>query len=413
MKPVRRRQRADAAAAPPMHLWVTRPPQPDVREALNRLARADDVQYIAVMPDVHRAADVCVGCVVATQQLVYPEAVGGDIGCGMLAAAFDADADALDDARVAAQLFAELRAAVPAQRHARRALVEDLPAALAPAALTAPALATAARRLGVVELGTLGRGNHFLELQADGDSRLWATIHSGSRGMGQAISDWHLRHATRGRSGLHYLDAQSDLGRAYLADVEWARRYAFENRRRMLVAVAAVLRRVCGVSLAAGAGRALEQPAAPPDVQPTIDPAAPLTHVALDHNHVASEAHLGHTWWVHRKGASPAADGRPGVIPGSMGTQTLLVTGRGCERALRSSAHGAGRVLTRTEARQSLAARDVAEQTRGVWLDPAMLPRLVEEAPSVYRDIGAVMRAQRELVRIVGRLRPLLCYKGV
>jgi tRNA-splicing ligase RtcB len=368
--------------------WAEEPLPREVRAALERLARSDDVRRIAVMPDVHLAADVCVGTVVATGRTLYPNAVGGDIGCGVAALAFDAEVTLLDDGRAAAAVLAGLYRAIRLVRHGRKR-GPGLPADLETRALSAPSLETLKRRDGTLQVGTLGRGNHFVELQADEEGRLWLMLHSGSRGIGQAIRDHHLAKGAAGRSGLRFLDAESGEGRAYLQDLAWAVDYAEASRRAMVKAVGDVVERVLGV----GADRA--------------------SYVSCNHNHVRRESHDGEALWVHRKGAIPAAAGEPGLLPGSMGTCSFHVEGRGCPEALSSSAHGAGRRLSRTDARRTLSAGDVTRQLRGVWFDHRLAACLREEAPSAYKDIDAVVRAQRELVRVVRRLRPVLSFKGV
>jgi tRNA-splicing ligase RtcB len=169
----------------------------------------------------------------------------------------------------------------------------------------------------------------------------------------------------------------------------WALDYADASRLAMVHAACDVLARVLGVQAEEG------------------------TFVSCHHNHVRRETHFGEPLWVHRKGAMSAAAGEPGLIPGSMGTHSYHVEGRGCEESLASSAHGAGRRLSRTDARRTLSTRDVGRELRGVWFDHRLAPGLREEAPSAYKDIDDVLRAQRDLVRIVRRLRPVLSFKGV
>lgn len=371
---------------PTVRRWLAGPLPPDVAAALDRLARADDVRRIAVMPDVHLAADACVGTVLATSRLIYPAAVGGDIGCGMLALAFDCDAGVLAKEAAAGRLFERLYATVPANRHRKP---QDLPPALVDTPLSDPRLEAVARRDGRVQLGTLGRGNHFLELQADeADGRLWLAVHSGSRAVGQAVRDLHVRRANAGRGELASLDADGPAGRAYVADAEWARAYADANRRAMAAAAAGVVRKLFG-------GRVVDG-----------------SLVAGDHNHVLRETHAGELLWVHRKGAMPVAAGEPGILPGSMGTATYHVEGRGDPDSLGSSAHGAGRAMSREQARAAVSERDLRRQLAGVWFDPRAGPWLRDEAPAAYKDVAAVLRAQRDLVRVVRRLRPVLAYKG-
>jgi tRNA-splicing ligase RtcB len=374
--------------------WLSEPLPAEVKKAVERLARAQDVQRLAVMPDVHLAEGVCVGSVVATSHLIYPQAVGGDIGCGMAAMAFDAEADLLRRDDTALAVLGVLREAVPIMRHPSREAAPPLPVELtdpevAGLALSDGTLISASNREGRVEFGTLGRGNHFLEFQADGDGRLWLMIHSGSRHMGQAITELHSRHGARAAGGLWFLDAETAGGQAYLRDLAWARAYAGANRQQMMTAVAATINRLLTVQ------------------------ADWKSLFTCDHDHVQSEEHFAQKLWVHRKGAAPAAEGQLGIIPGSMGTHSFHVLGRGCEDALCSSSHGAGRRLSRDQARRHVTVRELVEQMTEVRFDERLAVNLREEAPSAYKDVDAVMRAQRDLTRIVRRLQPVLVYKGV
>lgn len=388
--PVRRTTRAPRTGRPepgatPVQLWVTHPPPHEVRQCIDRLARLDDARHIAVMPDVHLSGKVCVGTVIATSDLLYPEAIGGDIGCGYSGIALDAPAEALRRSWLAERLFDHLHLAAPFMRHPSLAASPPLPASMTDAA--SRLIASALRRDGRIELGTLGRGNHFLEFQADEDGRLWVMVHSGSRALGQAASAAHTP-ATSSSGGIGALEAASDRGRAFLHDHELARAFARENRRLLLDAACAAV------------ARELE---APP---------VESTRYDTDHNHVARERHGGVDLWVHRKGANRAAEGGFNAVPGSMGTRTFHVRGRGETRALESSSHGAGRRLSRTEARRRISARELHEQLGGVIVEPGLRSRLMEEAPGAYKDVDAVMRAQRDLVKIVRRLSPVLVYKA-
>jgi tRNA-splicing ligase RtcB len=255
----------------------------------------------------------------------------------------------------------------------RREGFGDWPVGLDPEALSSPSLRALARREGLAQLGTLGSGNHFVELQADDDGALWLMLHSGSRGIGPAIR----AHHARGLIGL-------EDGGAYLGDLDWALRYADANRRRLLDA-----------AVDAVGARADED-----------------TLITCHHNHVRRETHDGRELWVHRKGAIPAARGEPGIVPGSMGAASFHVEGRGVAGALGSAAHGAGRAMSRTEARRRISDRELARQLAGVAWDARRAHLLRDEAPGAYKDIAAVMRAQRDLVRVVRRLRPLLSYKA-
>jgi tRNA-splicing ligase RtcB (3'-phosphate/5'-hydroxy nucleic acid ligase) len=372
----------------PLRIWLTAPMDPEVSEAIQRLRRAPDVQQVAVMPDVHLAADVCIGVVLATSQLIYPQAVGGDIGCGMLAVAVDLEASALKNPKIAALILNDLRQGVPARRRNRNAVLRQ-PEELRNKPLSHPSLETFCRKEGEIEFATLGSGNHFLELQADEDDRLWITVHSGSRALGQAIRDHHMEHAQFVDARLRALDAGSDAGKEYIHDVMWARRFATASRKAMAEETGSVLARVLKGNIRWD------------------------TIITTDHNHVAHEHHVGRDLWVHRKGAMHVEAGGLGVLPGSMGTLSFHVEGRGCEDALCSSAHGAGRALSRGAARSKFSERDLQRQMEGVWYDYRLTGKLRDEAPRAYKDIRSVLKAQRELVKVIRTLRPVLNYKGV
>lgn len=358
--------------------WLAHGLGDEVDRALRRIEALDDVVAVAVMPDVHLASDVCIGTVTATRDTLIPNAVGGDIGCGMCAIRFDVDADRVDDRERAAAVLAGLYERIPITRHRRG----EEPAWPELGELSVPELQTRDARL---QIGTVGRGNHFVELQRDDEGALWAMVHTGSRGMGQAIRAHHLHRCDEGV--VRTLSASNPEGAAYLQDVAWARTYAKANR----AAILARLREILSDELGADADED--------------------THVDADHNHVQREEHT-EPLWVHRKGAQSAREGERGIIPGSMGTASYHVVGRGCADALCSSAHGAGRAMSRSEARKTISRRKLAEDTEGVWFDRRLMGKLREEAPAAYKDISAVMRAQHDLVRIVRELKPVLVYKG-
>jgi tRNA-splicing ligase RtcB (3'-phosphate/5'-hydroxy nucleic acid ligase) len=375
------------AGAAPLRAWLAHPLSRDVAEAIERLRRAPDVLRVAVLPDVHLGTDVCVGVAVATAEALYPQAVGGDIGCGMLAVAFDVDGGALRDPVAAARALAAIGHAVPARRRNRTRTIAQ-PASLASASLSDAALEAVRRRDGVLEFATLGSGNHFIELQADAEERLWLMIHSGSRAIGPAIRDRHLGRAAQAGHGLRLLTASTAAGAAYLHDADWARQYADASRRAMADAVGVAIAPLVGGRLAWG------------------------TAIATDHNHVVRECHDGRLCFVHRKGAMPAGAGVAGVVPGSMGTSSVHVEGRGHPESLASSAHGAGRVLSRSAARSQISERDLRRQLADVWFDVRLASRLRDEAPAAYKDLHAVLRAQEDLVTVTRVVRPLLTYKG-
>lgn len=367
--------------------WLAEPMPKEVAEAIERLRRAPDVQRIAVMPDVHLSAEVCTGVALATSRSIYPQAVGGDIGCGMLAAGLDLDASTFRDASVAAKVLADLAVAVPSRRRNRRSAISP-PPCHASESLSHPALERIRSSDAALEFATLGSGNHFVEIQADEEDRIWLMIHSGSRALGQAIRDHHLPRGEPVEGRLRVLDASSAEGREYLHDAAFACQWAAASRRAMAEEVGRVLAARLGARL-------LWE-----------------TAISANHNHVSPERFGGAEFWVHRKGVMRARSGEAGVLPGSMGTVSFHVEGRGLDAALCSSAHGAGRALSRSAARAKISERDFRRQMQGVWFDSRMADQLRDEAPAAYKDVRAVLRAQREMVKVVRTLRPILTYKG-
>lgn len=355
----------------PIHRWLAEPMPTDVMAALERLAALDDAVHIAVMPDVHLAHEVCIGTVLATARTLVPHAIGSDVGCGVATLRIDG---VTVDQLPGVDVLEALERHVPIHRHASR---QPWPNGLAGDDLP-EGLARAARRDGSVQLGTVGRGNHFVEVQGDDHGGVWIMAHSGSRAMGRAIQDHH---------GWTPVEADHAEGLAYLSRLSWAERYAAHNRQHLLLSAVRAVRDAC------------------PGVRPDPD-----TYLDCAHNNVRLEHHQGRDLWVHRKGALSAREGERGLIPGSMGTPSFHVEGRGHAPSLCSSSHGAGRAMSRTEARSTLRDRDVRRQLRGVTYRDGRTLR--EESPGAYRDIGAVMRAQRDLTRVVRRVRPVVVHKG-
>jgi tRNA-splicing ligase RtcB len=246
--------------------------------------------------------------------------------------------------------------------------------------------------LGVRQFGTLGGGNHFVELQSDALDGLWATVHVGSRGMGAAIAAYHQIRAERlnGRKKFAWLSSNDSDGEAFWADLQWALSFAVENRRRILEQVRAAMS-LC-LNIDATATEWMDSP----------------------HNFIARETHGNQELFIHRKGAMSAPAGKRGLIPGSMGTASYIVEGLGNPEAYGSSSHGAGRILSRTEARRKITVKQLRrEMGRVVYPnDSATLQAMVEEAPSAYRKINDVLAQQSDLVRPILRLEPLAVIKG-
>ena len=364
----------------PIYEWTHEKPDSEVRTLLTKLRRAEDVCRVAVMPDVHLSRQVCVGCVIATKNTIYPAAVGSDIGCGMAAVCLNASKDLIDNVEVARSIFRELGYTNPIMYGLG---LKDVPST----SLSCSKLENK-KKLAIKQLGTLGRGNHFLEIQADEEDVLWLMVHSGSRGIGQAIYTHHSELARRRPGGLSGFDANTVQGQDYLNDMRWALAYAKKNRATLLESALSVLKDLLGVVH---------------DEDSLFD---------CFHNYVELETVADEQYYVHRKGAISARLGERGIIPGSMGSQSYHVEGRGNEDSLYSSSHGAGRCMDRTSARRNISLEMLQEEMRGVWYESHIASRFRDEAPSAYKDITKVMKAQRDLTRVVRCLKPVLVYKA-
>ena len=366
--------------------WVGHKLDVEIERRLERLANANDVTQIAVMPDVHLAGEVCNGVAVATTKRIYPQCIGGDIGCGYLSVPLikgNAKFFGEIDESTAGKILAGLYRAVPFNKHAKPQTSNF------ERRLSTPSLEKLATREGQFQMGTLGRGNHFVEFQRDQCQQLWLLIHSGSRAMGQMISAHHLSNAKIDpATRLKFLDSETVAGIRLLNDLQWASEYATANRLAMLKAID---REVLSHH------------------EIVIDTDS-MIH--LDHNHVQLETHDKKQVWVHRKGAQGVAPNQVTVIPGSMGTATYVVAGRGNQAALDSCSHGAGRSMSRSEAANRLSTKSLCREMEEVWFDQRNLQKLVDESPSAYKNIRKVMKAQKELVRIIDQRQPVLSFKS-
>lgn len=366
--------------------------------------------HIAAMPDVHAGIGATVGAVIPTRGAIIPAAVGVDIGCGMNAVRLSLTAADLPDnlhrlrsaiERAVPVGFAQHEASkVRGSRHERAARVLDQ--RLAAIVGKHPALMKMQRRFDetwVCQLGTLGGGNHFIELCLDEARRLWVMLHSGSRGIGNVIGRYFIEAARKEalRNHIHLPDrdlAYFSEGSAgfddYVEAVAWAQDYALLNRQEMMRLVLDVLRRELPA-----AGKALS---------------AEDEAINCHHNYVAEETHWGEKLFVTRKGAISARAGELGIIPGSMGARSYIVRGLGNAESLCSCSHGAGRRMSRTAAKRKFSARDLEEQTRGV--ECRKDGGVVDEIPGAYKDIDEVMANQSDLVEVVHTLKQVLCVKG-
>ena len=364
---------------------------------LRNIASLPWVAHVAVMPDVHFGKGATVGSVIGMRGAVSPAAVGVDIGCGMGAVRTSLVASDLPESLRG--LRDDLEDAIPVGFDSHDALVKPQDPRLKGEVNDLLGgfddLDPAVKDLGgraAKQLGTLGGGNHFIELCVDTEQRVWLMLHSGSRNIGKSLAEVHMARAKKLKHNRALADpdlavflAGTEEMAAYRRDLEWAQRYAMINRRLMFDLYMQVMRRRF------------------PQVH-FEDP------VLCHHNYVAEETHHGEALLVTRKGAISARAGQLGVIPGSMGTRSYVVRGLGNAESLHSASHGAGRKMSRGEAKRQFSVKDLAEQTTGVECrkDGGVL----DEIPGAYKPIEQVMEYQKDLVEIVAELKQVLCVKG-
>lgn len=388
-------------------LWTRGVPvEDDAKTQLCNLARLPFIfSHLAVMPDVHLGKGSTIGSVIPTLGAVIPAAVGVDIGCGMIAARTSLSAADLPDNL--AGWRAAIEKAVP---HGRTPGNRDRGAwSNPPADVDAvwaelepdfrrivekhPKLARTNNRN---HLGTLGTGNHFIEVCLDEADKVWFMLHSGSRGVGNAIGSYFIELAKEDMrryfinlpdADLAYFPQGTEHFRDYVEAVEWAQSYARLNRALMMKHVVEAVRGVMAKPFE-----------------------AEVEAVNCHHNYVQREHHFGKNILVTRKGAVSARDGELGIIPGSMGARSYIVRGKGEEQSFCSCSHGAGRMMSRSEAKRRFTVADQARATEGV--ECRKDAEVIDEIPMAYKDIDAVMRAQADLVEIVHTLKQVVCVKG-
>jgi len=382
------------------------PVEEEARQQLLNVAAMPFIhKWVAVMPDVHWGMGATIGSVIPTTRAIIPAAVGVDLGCGMMAVRTSLRAEHLPDNLHAVR--SAIEAAVP---HGRGSGTRD-PGAWhdAPPAVTAAwaddlavdfeRIATKHPKIAksnhLAHLGTLGTGNHFIELCLDEEDAVWVMLHSGSRGVGNRIGSYFIELAKKDMRTWH-IDLP-DQNLAYLAEgtkhfddyveaVSWAQRFARRNRELMMQATTAALVRELGPF--------------------SLDAVAVNCH----HNYVAKEHHFGEDVFVTRKGAVRAGLGELGIIPGSMGTRSYIIRGKGNADSFCSCSHGAGRAMSRTEAKRRFSLADHASATAGI--ECRKDEDVIDETPMAYKDIDAVMAAQQDLVDVVHTLRQVVCVKG-
>ena len=392
----------------PIRLWTQGVPVEDqAREQLINTSKMPFIyKWMAVMPDVHLGMGATIGSVIPTKEAIIPAAVGVDIGCGMMAVQTTLNANDLPDNLLG--LRTELEKAIPHGRTPRGR--RDKGSWTNPDDTVMNGWGTLADDFNYLcqkhprlkntnnlkHLGTLGTGNHFVEVCLDETNQVWIMLHSGSRGVGNAIGRYFIELAREDMRKWFINLPDKDL--AYFAEgtehfddywfaVGWAQRFAFKNREIMMENAIKALRQI---------------------ITKPFD--AKVKAVNCHHNYVEKEEHYGESVFVTRKGAVRARIGEYGIIPGSMGAKSFIVRGKGNEESFCSCSHGAGRVMSRTQAKKQFTVADQIAQTEGV--ECRKDASVIDEIPAAYKNIDDVMHAQRDLVEVVHTLRQVVCVKG-
>ncbi len=402
-------QLQDVQNGKPIKMWTEGVPvEDDARKQLIKTAKMPFIfRHLAVMPDVHLGKGSTIGSVIPTQGAIIPAAVGVDIGCGMMAARTGLTAadlpDGLHELRNAIEIAVPHGRTHP--RHGRdKGAWENPPEAVnAMWAALQPGFERITDKYPRLKntnthkhLGTLGTGNHFIEVCLDEADRVWFMLHSGSRGVGNAIgnlfialaqTDMQLHIADLPDRDLAYFTEGSEHFADYVEAVGWTQDYARRNRLVMMDSVVAAVQGIVGKPF-------------------EMD----IEAVNCHHNYVQRETHFGAEVFVTRKGAVSARKGELGIIPGSMGACSYIVRGLGNEEAFTSCSHGAGRAMSRNEAKRRFTVDDQIRATAHV--ECRKDSDVIDEIPMAYKDIDAVMHAQRDLVEVVHTLRQVVCVKG-
>ena len=411
--------------------WVTHSLSSDETDMLRDVSRLPCLfKHVALMPDAHLGQGSMVGSVIATKDAVIPATVGVDIGCGMMAVKTPFKSGILD--RKLKEFRHEIERAIPVGFNDRRDPVDESLAwdrwsefdKLHPGVQDR-------KRKAMKQLGTLGGGNHFIEVCLDTDDRIWLMLHSGSRNIGNEVATRHIATAkslhdlnTLPSPDLAYFVKETPEFKAYWHDLAWEQEYAMKNREIMMARLIRSFNRMFGRSADTPVGMSPKDEDDDPrksNVEVTSASIAGGTGdadksvrapfvVNCHHNYVAIEEHFGDSVYVTRKGAINAETGRYGIIPGSMGAKSFIIRGLGNPDAFNSCSHGAGRKMSRIKAKARFTREDLEVQTRGVECrkDKAV----IDEIPGAYKDIEEVMRAQSDLVEVVAEIKQVICVKG-
>ena len=384
-----------SGAAADVLSWVTHEMSSDEHAMLRNVSRLPCLfKHVALMPDAHLGKGSMVGSVIATRNAIIPATVGVDIGCGMMAVKTPFKSGILD--RKLAEFRHEIERAIPVGFNDYKEPVDESNewAGWAEFGELHPGIQDRKRK-AMKQLGSLGGGNHFIEVCLDTDDNVWLMLHSGSRNIGNEVATRHIATAkslhdlnTLPAADLAYFVQGTPEFKAYWHDLDWAQGYAMKNREIMMKRLMKSFNRMFN------------------------DKAewTPELAVNCHHNYVAVEEHFGDEVFVTRKGAINAESGRYGIIPGSMGAKSFIIKGLGNAASFNSCSHGAGRKMSRTKAKAKFTREDLEAQTRGV--ECRKDKGVVDEIPGAYKDIEEVMRAQSDLVEVVAELKQVICVKG-
>jgi len=375
--------------------WVTHEMSADEHTMLRNVSRLPCLfKHVALMPDAHLGIGSMVGSVIATKDAVIPATVGVDIGCGMMAVKTPFQSGILDGRM--AEFRHEIERAIPVGFNSHKESTDEGSRWSGWAEFDELHRGVHDRkRKSMTQLGTLGGGNHFIEVCLDTNDTVWLMLHSGSRNIGNEIATRHIATAkslhelnTLPDPSLAYFVQGTDEFQAYWHDLEWAQAYAMKNREIMMNRLLRSFNRMFNDGH---------------DFRPEV-------LVNCHHNYVGIEEHFGESVYVTRKGAINAESGRYGIIPGSMGAKSFIIRGLGNPQSFNSCSHGAGRKMSRTKAKSKFTIDDLKAQTAGVECRKDR--GVVDEIPGAYKDIEEVMRAQDDLVEVVAELKQVICVKG-
>lgn len=381
----------------PIKMWLSEIEEEALTQAKNLANLPFTFKHVAIMPDSHVGFGMPIGGVLATKGVVIPNAVGVDIGCGMCAVKTSLTEISQSELK---EILGEIRKEIPVGfAHQKEKQDEDL-MPLKTSKLFYPTIDEQYQN-ALTQLGTLGGGNHFIEIQKGNDGHIWVMIHSGSRNLGlqvaneynkiaETLNERYFSSVTKDKQ-LAFLPLNSIEGQLYLAEMQYCVDFALANRKLMMSRIQDIIERTVGMM--SGTDCIFE----------------PIINIA--HNYASTENHFGENVIVHRKGATKASVGTIGIIPGSMGTKSYIVEGLGNKESFESCSHGAGRKMGRQQAIKTLDIKHEQEIMKGVLGAPRTQDDL-QEAPSAYKPIDIVMENQSDLVKILVELTPLANIKG-